>query len=333
MAADDDAVCRYTNNTEAVAIRLWGDHAMLPPSTTAHSANNGSLGALVTYPCPHQLSSQGAGSTSRSAGSTSRTSRTPSATAPGAMLRIDAAVSFISIDHAKKNIDVQIGAQFAAKGPNATTINATAINASAPMASFPSALPSFAEIKERTEEAWRARLSVITITTNSDNSGSSHGSNSSSRPHTTTNNQPKSKGSPAHNSIGSSSSGGGGGGGGGSGRRVNAEDTALLTKFYTALYHSNVAPSIYDENGDYLAFNSDATEGKVQRLGGVPGDGRMHAYTDMSIWDIHRTQLPWLSLTAPDAYKDILRSMQAMMEEGALTDIGCTMRFPPFSLC
>ena len=35
-----------------------------------------------------------------------------------------------------------------------------------------------------------------------------------------------------------------------------------------------------------------------------------HAYTDMSIWDIHRTQLPWLSLTAPSVLKDILHSSE-----------------------
>ena len=77
-----------------------------------------------------------------------------------------------------------------------------------------------------------------------------------------------------------------------------------------------MAPSIYDEDGDYLAFSTDATAGDVRKVGAGADDGRKHAYSDMSIWDIHRTQLPLLSLTAPDVFKDVLRSLQAMMAEG-----------------
>jgi putative alpha-1,2-mannosidase len=100
----------------------------------------------------------------------------------------------------------------------------------------------------------------------------------------------------------------------------------LLTKFYTALYHANLAPSVFDEaESAYLAFNKDASTGDVRTVGAEAGDHRAHAYTDMSIWDIHRTQLPWLSLTAPDVYTDVLRSVQAMSTEGAEP-------FPPFHL-
>ena len=91
--------------------------------------------------------------------------------------------------------------------------------------------------------------------------------------------------------------------------RNTSETQILMKKFYTALYHANLAPSIYDEDGAYLSFN----EGKsVLRV----SDEADHAYTDMSIWDIHRTQLPWLSLTAPSVLKDILHSLQRMSMEG-----------------
>ena len=86
------------------------------------------------------------------------------------------------------------------------------------------------------------------------------------------------------------------------------ETHALLKKFYTAVYHANLAPSIYDEDGVYLSFN---TGDSVMQVNGAD-----HAYTDMSIWDIHRTQLPWLSLTAPGVLEDVLLSLQRMTEQG-----------------
>jgi predicted alpha-1,2-mannosidase len=86
------------------------------------------------------------------------------------------------------------------------------------------------------------------------------------------------------------------------------ETSVLLKKMYTGLYHANLAPSIFDEDGIYLSFNTGDMLMKVS--------GADHAYTDMSIWDIHRTQLPWLSLTAPDVLRDVLHSLQRMMEQG-----------------
>lgn len=39
-------------------------------------------------------------------------------------------------------------------------------------------------------------------------------------------------------------------------------------------------------------------------------------YTDMSIWDIHRTQVPLLDLLRPDVSADIARSLVGMYLEG-----------------
>ncbi len=90
----------------------------------------------------------------------------------------------------------------------------------------------------------------------------------------------------------------------------------LLTKFYTSMYHTYLAPSSYDDsNGEYLSFGSPPS--KVNKVGEASQDQRKHAYTDMSIWDIHRTQLPWLSLTVPDVYTDVLASLQFMAMEGS----------------
>ena len=104
-------------------------------------------------------------------------------------------------------------------------------------------------------------------------------------------------------------------------RTVNSEtanganetaDNDDVLKFYSALYRASLSPSVFSEaipsNSDDRDRRNDAgadadadTETK-QYLG---MDGRRHTledgienyYTDMSLWDIHRTQLPWLILT------------------------------------
>ena len=89
-------------------------------------------------------------------------------------------------------------------------------------------------------------------------------------------------------------------------------DNDDVLKFYSALYRASLSPSVFSEaipsNSDDRGTETDAgadadadTEAK-QYLG---MDGRRHTledgienyYTDMSLWDIHRTQLPWLILT------------------------------------
>jgi putative alpha-1,2-mannosidase len=99
------------------------------------------------------------------------------------------------------------------------------------------------------------------------------------------------------------------------GSTTDTASSVLLTKFVTSVYHTYLAPSMYeDSNGEYMSFSSDS---KVNKVGEGLSDRRRHAYTDMSIWDIHRTQLPWLSLTVPDVYTDVLASLQFMSMEGS----------------
>ncbi|MGO9456046.1 MAG: GH92 family glycosyl hydrolase [Acidimicrobiales bacterium] len=69
------------------------------------------------------------------------------------------------------------------------------------------------------------------------------------------------------------------GGGTGTQRRV----------FYTALYHSLLFPSLLsDENGDYPGL-----DGRVHVARGTP------QYTNISGWDIYRSEVPLLALLAP----------------------------------
>eukprot|EP01113_Clastostelium_recurvatum_P026084 TRINITY_DN3130_c0_g1_i1.p1 TRINITY_DN3130_c0_g1~~TRINITY_DN3130_c0_g1_i1.p1 ORF type:complete len:774 (-),score=142.72 TRINITY_DN3130_c0_g1_i1:74-2395(-) len=86
----------------------------------------------------------------------------------------------------------------------------------------------------------------------------------------------------------------------------NANDD--LIKFYTALYHANMAPTTFSEYGGvYLGFDN-----QVHKL----TNGSLGYYTDMSIWDVHRSQFPWLALSQPVVMRDIVRSLLLMYEQG-----------------
>jgi predicted alpha-1,2-mannosidase len=66
--------------------------------------------------------------------------------------------------------------------------------------------------------------------------------------------------------------------------------------FYTALYHALLLPVVFDDdNGDYLGF-----DGAVHRV-----DPGHHHYTDLSLWDTFRTQVPLLALVVPKVAHDI----------------------------
>ena len=176
---------------------LWKAGAPLPDGTL-HAAGDGSLGAILHGAC----------------------------TAIGA-LHVDVAISFISVEHARRNLAGQ---------PHARS-------------------------RLQTTDAWAAQMSVVDV------------------------------------------------------ESAASTDQALLTKFHTSVFHTYLAPSIYDENGDYMSFGSNST---LRTLQDDPADQRLaHAFTDMSLWDIHRTQLPWLSLTQPRVFRDVLGSLQAMAMQGS----------------
>ena len=75
------------------------------------------------------------------------------------------------------------------------------------------------------------------------------------------------------------------------------------TRFYTALYHALIHPSIlHDFSGTYPRFS-------LGEVGQTDGGGR---YTAMSLWDTYRTLHPLLTLVYPEVQLEILRSMQDM---------------------
>lgn len=86
-----------------------------------------------------------------------------------------------------------------------------------------------------------------------------------------------------------------------------AASSEQVTKFYGGMYRAFLAPTKYTEaNNQYLGFDF-----KVHTWGDV-GD----YHSDMSLWDIHRSQVPLLNLLAPEIARDTSRSMLAMYQEG-----------------
>jgi predicted alpha-1,2-mannosidase len=76
-------------------------------------------------------------------------------------------------------------------------------------------------------------------------------------------------------------------------------------RFYTALYHSLIHPSVVsDVDGGYVRFGSND-------IGSSPGEPR---YSLFSLWDTYRTVHPLLTLLYPETQLAILRSLVDMTE-------------------
>lgn len=82
--------------------------------------------------------------------------------------------------------------------------------------------------------------------------------------------------------------------------QVTGGSAANLKKFYTALYHALLAPSVFsDTNGDYLTMN-----GKTANA----GKDRVH-YTTFSSWDTYRSLMPLIAWLKPAAASDMMQSL------------------------
>ena len=90
------------------------------------------------------------------------------------------------------------------------------------------------------------------------------------------------------------------------------------TVFYSALYHSLLMPSLFDDaDGRYLGF-----DGKIHTV----ATGH-HIYTNFSGWDIYRSEIPLLSMIEPQRMQDMAQSVVLMYEQGGWID-----RWPQINL-
>lgn len=87
--------------------------------------------------------------------------------------------------------------------------------------------------------------------------------------------------------------------------RVTSKDTSKLRIFYTALYHTLIAPSVFnDHNGDYLG-----TDKKVYP------NASFTNYTTFSLWDTYRAAHPLFTLLQSDRVNDMISSMLAIYQQ------------------
>ncbi len=107
---------------------------------------------------------------------------------------------------------------------------------------------------------------------------------------------------------------------------VTTLDEGEMTNFYTALYHTFLAPTVYmDTDGQYKGIDQNVHKARV-RSGSASGSASDRAarsqteipfthYTTFSLWDTYRALHPLLNLIQPARNRDMIRSMQAHYDQ------------------
>ena len=87
--------------------------------------------------------------------------------------------------------------------------------------------------------------------------------------------------------------------------KIETADETARRIFYTALYHTMIAPSLFcDVNGDYRG-----ADGKVhENLG-------RDTYTTFSLWDTYRAAMPLMTVLHPERMPDIIQTMLHIADE------------------
>ena len=87
--------------------------------------------------------------------------------------------------------------------------------------------------------------------------------------------------------------------------QVETPIDSLKTIFYTALYHSQVAPTLFsDSNGEFRLQNDS-----------IAKTDNWDAYSTLSLWDTFRAENPLLNIIQPEKVNDIIKSMLAYYDE------------------
>ncbi|MBT8298040.1 MAG: glycoside hydrolase family 92 protein, partial [Maribacter sp.] len=85
---------------------------------------------------------------------------------------------------------------------------------------------------------------------------------------------------------------------------------SLKTIFYTALYHTQVAPTLFnDVNGEFRLQNDSITRKDFK------------VYSTLSLWDVFRTETPLLSIIDPSRIDDMVKSMLAYYDQSGVLPV------------
>lgn len=87
--------------------------------------------------------------------------------------------------------------------------------------------------------------------------------------------------------------------------RIKTDKDSLKTIFYTALYHAQLAPVLFnDVNGEFRLQNDSIVK-----------TSNFNAYSTLSLWDVFRAETPLLSIIDFQRLNDIIRSMLVYYDE------------------
>ncbi|WP_289054644.1 GH92 family glycosyl hydrolase [Carboxylicivirga marina] len=93
--------------------------------------------------------------------------------------------------------------------------------------------------------------------------------------------------------------------------KVTTAEEDVKTIFYTALYHSMIAPYVHsDHNSEYKGL-----DGKVNKAEGF------ERYTVFSLWDTFRASHPLFTIVQEDKVRDFIHSFMAIYREGGLLPV------------
>lgn len=94
--------------------------------------------------------------------------------------------------------------------------------------------------------------------------------------------------------------------------RITSTDEKAKKIFYSALYHTCVAPVLYsDEDGEYTNASN-----QIKKM--PAGQQR---YTEFSLWDTFRALDPLFTVTQPERIKDFIHTMLAFYKENGLLPV------------
>lgn len=89
--------------------------------------------------------------------------------------------------------------------------------------------------------------------------------------------------------------------------QIQSNDKKVLRTFYTALYHTMIAPSEYcDVNRDYRGSDTDKT---------VHTNASFTNYTTFSLWDTYRAAHPLMTIIHPEKMSDIINTILTIYQQ------------------
>ena len=87
--------------------------------------------------------------------------------------------------------------------------------------------------------------------------------------------------------------------------RIETSDATARTIFYTALYHTMTAPSLFcDNDGSYRGADGQIHHAQGRKI-----------YTTFSLWDTYRAAMPLMTILHPEKMPDIINTMLAIYNE------------------